>query len=643
MAIEERGYQQQSGPGRSAALPSANADAFGADVGAAIGRVGDSLHRAKISAYQIERQQKADQEAADFNARFAAARERMDKLSLDLRNSPAPGGAGHAQAIGDAWEAESSELVKGLTETRLINSAREQMAQFGARARGSAYEYEQGARIGKMVADHQAAADIVGNRLQRDPDPSKFREELEFARQGVAAMTGLSADVQEKILRYKEQAAALGFAGGMREQNPLALKVLLDRGQFDDLVSPDQMRALRNGADAAIDRQRIAGERVAREQAQLATNAEDALKLQADDGGAVDPNALRAAAERAEAEGKPDRAYTFRASAVKAEINTRYGDGNADAGQISQRMGVIERTADWRSKPDLVTEHEQLDTLRTKMREAEPNYASALDDANPASFAQRERDAVADAQRRGLAVPQPLGPDDVERYQALAKSGLAGQIKVADALAHFSTGAAMAAARQVDPGNRLMIVATTLTPQSRALLLRGEAAGKINPGAVTPSLLDTKFGRSVGGALVQMGVDYQLGVKQAVEGIADTLVVVRRAKALTDEIWDEALHRALGGTWARNGVKQGGVGEWNGKKIVLPYRMSQEDFDREFSRRNMTGAHSSGGTVSAAEIRRYYTPVNVGGDRYAMVDSAGRALKAKDGTDFTVYFSWNGK
>ena len=184
MAIEERGYQQQLGPARSAALPMADANAFGADVGRAMAKVGDSLHRSETQAYQIERQQKADQEAADFNARFAAARERMDKLSIDSRSNAGPGAAGHSQAMADAWKAESEQLLQGLTESRLINSAKGQMAEFGSRLRSSEYEYEQGARIGKLVADQKSASDVAANRARQAHDPKSFAEEISLGRRG---------------------------------------------------------------------------------------------------------------------------------------------------------------------------------------------------------------------------------------------------------------------------------------------------------------------------------------------------------------------------------------------------------------------------------------------------------------------------
>jgi len=62
-------YERQVGPSTAAALPRATPAAFGAGIGDAVSDLGEKLQ-------QIN----ADNQATDFNARFAQAREQMDKL-----------------------------------------------------------------------------------------------------------------------------------------------------------------------------------------------------------------------------------------------------------------------------------------------------------------------------------------------------------------------------------------------------------------------------------------------------------------------------------------------------------------------------------------------------------------------------------
>ena len=282
LMAQERGYERQVGAASPVGLPDASPASFGAGVGAAIAEAGQTVHQAELRAYQIERQQTADSQAADFAARFARTREAADQAAIDARNGAAPGGAGHADAMAAWWETQATSLADGITDDRVRRRAQEHLEEFGGRFRSSAYQWQEGTRVGKLVTDTGVATDLAANRARRSHDPKSYAEELSLGRQSIEAMTGVPVDVRDKLLRAHDEAVTVGYFNGLIDTNPAVVPRLLDSGGFDAMLSPEQMERLRNriggrgaprrgdgaGAGGAVDRGRARPARRARDRSQ---------------------------------------------------------------------------------------------------------------------------------------------------------------------------------------------------------------------------------------------------------------------------------------------------------------------------------------------------------------------------------------
>ena len=113
----EQGYDRQLAPRAPVAQPLATPDQFGAGLGNALADVGGALHQAELRAYRLDREQTADQEAADFDHRFALVRQNAGDLSRTARSGAPPGAAG---ASGAACALLTSTFKRSLRVTRVL-------------------------------------------------------------------------------------------------------------------------------------------------------------------------------------------------------------------------------------------------------------------------------------------------------------------------------------------------------------------------------------------------------------------------------------------------------------------------------------------------------------------------------------------
>jgi hypothetical protein len=639
MAIEERGYQQQVGPARAAALPMADANAFGADVGRAIGRVGDSVHRSEISAYQIERQQKADQEAADFNSRFAQARERMDKLSVDLRNSAGPGAAGHAKAIADAWEAESGQLLQGLSETRLINSAREQLTQFGGRLRSSEYEFEQGARVGKLVADQKTATDVAANRASQVQDPQKYAEEIRIGREGIDALVGVPDNVKQELIQHHEQAVSIGYLNGLNNSNPRAAIALIDSGAFNELLTQQQLDQARNGAQVEIRRADAAAAHQQALQTQALKDEVETVNAQISAGVEIPDGRLADLQNRLTAIGDMGGATKIGVTRIEAGVRRE-----ADVWRPEQYDAEINRLeAKGKRTPD---EDIRLKTLRGMRGTAVSTFNNnpgewaakngfappAIDVTDASTF--RARAAWARTVTRQTGRITPIFNDaEVRQLRDEASVSQQGMVDVANRIAVVGGLQARQAAKQVLPNDPMLARMVSIDGDSRAAALRGAALRKANK-----AIVDGQGSQEVAshfydilGAAAQSFDAQEVG---AALDVAKSLYADAKkghSEWATDgkpEDLNPYINIALGGKKGADGFWRGGLGHWNDVPMLLPDNWTQGAFDRvlsqvRFKPDSKTGpVWADGKPMSAVDLRKY-VPVRRADGRYEFHDTKG--------------------
>ena len=96
---EERIYQSRVSVGGPQRAVLSDARDFGAGIGAAIEQAGSAVHQLQIRDYRLDRQEKADSEAADFSKRFSQLRTDTDAAIREARANHGPGAQGHAKAM----------------------------------------------------------------------------------------------------------------------------------------------------------------------------------------------------------------------------------------------------------------------------------------------------------------------------------------------------------------------------------------------------------------------------------------------------------------------------------------------------------------------------------------------------------------
>lgn len=646
----ERVYQQQLVPQSTPGLPMASPDAFGAGIGESIGDLGRSLQHHD----EVVRKVEADSQATDFNARFAATREELDKASIDARNNAAPGAAGHSAAMEALWKQKRDQLLAGISDRRILRAATEQADEFGARFGSSEYEFEAGARVGKMVTDTQATSDLAANRARRMHDPKSYAEELSLGRQGIDALEGVDAATKGKLHKYHDETVTVGYLNGLNDSNPQAAKALIDAGAFDSVLSPEQLDRARSGADIEIRRQQA--EQNAQASAAKAEAREKIATVNArlEAGEEVPDGELVAASQMAQAIGDDSGAYKLDVAREKSglaritqswqpadwqrEINGLRAKGDKRTGREDVQLKYLEQIA-----PGRIAEFNN-DPGGYMARIGKPPPALSL--ADPASIAARTEWARAATATTGRPVPL-LSKDEAALFSTRAASSPKEQLAVANELALFGGRSAQAAARQVSPSDPTLARLVLLNPNDRAATINGAAARVANRALIdgdagndARSDFYAMIGRSAALLSPQdLGAAFEVSrnlyadwaARNGSEGYD-----ANRFKAIAQ--------RALGGAPNARGVQEGGLGAWNGMPVLLPQGLSQAGFDGALSRyrvdpKSATAPVFADGTVMTAEQLRQYTPVQRPDGRYEFHDANDGVVMTKGRKAFVIDFS----
>jgi hypothetical protein len=625
MAAQERLYEQQRGPARPTPLPYASAESYGAGVGEAMGRLGETVER-----------QQADQQLADFSAKFAEARLAADKASTDARNNPAPGAAGHAQALSDWWKGQADQLTSGITNSHVLRAAKQQLTEFGTRFDASEYQYEAGARVGKLVTDTQQASDLAANRARQAHDPKSFAEELTLGRQSIDALQGVPGDVKEKLLRHHDETVTIGYLNGLNDSNPAAAVALIDGGAFNDLLTPQQIDQARNGA--AVEVRRIEAEQRAQDQVARAEARERIATVNArlEAGEEVPDGELAAASQSAQALGDDSGSFKLdvaRAKSGLARITQSWQPADWEKNINDLRALGSNRTA----QQDITLKYlEQIAPARIAEFNNNPGGYMArigrppppLNLSDPGSIAARVRwqGAASEATRRAV----PLLTDaEADQFGAMARGGPQKRAELAEALSRFGGTNAIRAAAQVAPKDWTLQQAIALPARLRVELFEGEKLRGGNQALAPAGEIKAHFEARAALALAELPASYRNGVLAT----ATNLYAFRAARTGADMFDQDLFDGALADAIDPSG--KGGIGEWNGRPVKLPYGMSQADFDRRLSRMGgLKGAyHADKSPISASELRQRFAPVAapVAG-HYWFVDGRGRyALDAQGG------------
>lgn len=653
--VQERGYERQLGTSAPVALPGASPGAFGAGIGEQVAQIGAEAHQQQLRAYQIDRQQRADSEAAAFNATFAKLREEADKAAVDARNNAAPGGAGHAQAMQQWYAQRAQGLTDGITDDRVRRSAQMQLEEFGGRLTAAEYQWQEGRRVGKIVTDQVDVKAIATNRAYRMSDPKAFAEEMSLGRQGIEALEGVPADVRAQLIRDYEESVSVGFFNGMIDRDPASVKRVLDTGAFDTILSPQQMERLRNGADIQVRRNDAAAKAEAAHQLTLTREALATERARLDTG-AGKPQDWADLATRYDAIGDTSAAVTARAKGVGAAAAIAYRGDTLP--QMDARIAELtaKKTSAGLSEAEAAT-LTGLTDLRGQVQGmlGQPGgallayqFASGrpivpLDVNDPASMRARGAQAKAAAQQYGRASAEPITASELPTFRDLAQGGAQQRLAALQTIQAFGDPQVIrAAAGQIAGENDGTFRIASQLPLSVAReVLRGEDTLKTAPKVWHQANGAANFSSWYGRALGFVGGEYRSDVFQAAKAFYAQRAVDGGQTAYDAGHFAEAIETVLG----KNGAK-GGVAKVNGAVVLVPPDMDREAFTGRLARATphdyavASGQReprwSDGTRMSRAQFGALVPTAVDGNGHYGFRASGGRLVQDDRGNPYII-------
>ncbi|MDX3883609.1 MAG: hypothetical protein QHC65_04245 [Sphingomonas sp.] len=580
-----------------------------------------------------------------------------------MRNNAAPGGAGHAEAAAKWWEERSATLLDGITEDQVRRQAAAQLAEFGARFGSSEYQWQEGARIGKLATDQQQASDAGANRARQMHDRDAYGEELSLGRQGIAMMA-VPEDVREKLVRYHDQVVTVGYLNGLNDTNPGAALAMIDAGQFNDILTPQQIDQARSGAQ--VEKRRLEG--AARTALNLArSEAVDGVELLGKRvaAGESPGDEEFAVAERKMAElGIETKLYDVRRWRQEAGIARETRPWLPQQYEAAIRDGRTSEAAG-KASPEDLTRLRYLERIAPgRIREVNENpdrfLASvgmpppALNADSPESW--RALGKWADTGGRSLGRPINLLTKEVAApiVATINQGGLADR----KALARQLVNAGSYLPRVLDqvssqsPGFRAAVALSTF-PNGEALMdlaLSGPDALKARPDLLKPA---TESGEQAGPTheqifLQEMARAARLLPDQAQRDLLFNATNIYAARA-GQEGWSNlhsgefrrSIRWAAGGRMSGGGWK-GGLVNWRGENVIAPQGMTQSEFDVRLSSatdRNWMDAAigapawANGRALSARELTAL-TPVMIRDGIYALSPGGNSYIGNRDGSQF---------
>ncbi|HQS69746.1 MAG: hypothetical protein B7Y36_08210 [Novosphingobium sp. 28-62-57] len=638
--VVERGYEQQVSARAQDVAVQTSPDQFGAGLGRAMGELGQTMNRAELQAYQVERQARTDSEAADFARRFAEARMGFDETVRNTRAAAAPGGAGHRETIKAAFDKSREALLAGITEERVRNTALQQISGYEASLIERESVWQEGRRVAKVVTDVQTLSDIGANRVRQLSDQGAYQEEVKA---GYAFVDSLNVDDDTKAKLRREmvdQKYAVAFLNGMNDKDPVAARAVMDAGTFNEILEPAQLEQLRSGADVEIRRAAAVIEHEANMQKAGVREQFATLEEMDRQGFEIAPEQFKQVRDAMLAMGDTSAALKIdgmMANNAYAKIYRGATPVQREA-RVAALSGKDKRTA---------TEQRELEWLRNHAGPLDQEFNSdpvgyaakygtgssvppPIDPADPQSVAARLQWRKQYAAATGRPVPV-FSDNELLPLRERVQSGAQGRLEVLRALDAMPSADRAVAAGQIVPGDTGFRHEALIQPFARATVYAGReklASDRtfLNPDRKTPQGVRAQQLLNISGSEIDQALrGMQPAEAAAVKEIAGQWLAGwlsakgRDVNSITPGDIRNAATAALGGQ-SKNGTYLGGIGHWaGGQPYLVPDGFNQPGFQNYAARQRMADDKKGAGPVDENgqpfDLNRAY-PVFIGAGRY---------------------------
>lgn len=671
-------YQPQVAPGVSADQPRANVLAFGGQVAAALGEVENDVLAARAARQDAERRAARDAELARAGVAEAELQGATARTAADLRESAAPDGAGHTDAVLKSFDAGAEQLVGSIADPQVAGATRVRLANQRADLEAREYVWQQAKRAEKQGTDIDVGIDTSANALNAAPSWGGLNAALTRTK-AVLDGTDVPATMRDDKWRRAQNRLGQSFAEGLIERNPYEAREALHTPELGALIDADAMAKLVNRADAEIK-----GREVAAQQAAHAARVEAAAAQR--DAKAAQREAEAQLGDRIE---DVERNISLGIPTTPQQVGQAYSAalaiGRPELAARVQRAGIASLTVQGLKGATPVQVGQEIARLDAEIAKAggavDPTLLVARDAARQFAATQRSelgRDRLGWASREGVVALAPIDPAKPQTYAArvaaakTVQRAYGGPLTVltdaeTDAYANAWAGSpaqrtevlaslrglgrdgAAAAMAQIAKKAPLLAYAGKLSlgtagVRTAADIAEGVDTLKAIPKLAPPPEVQAAFDAALGGALSRFP-----GTSRATVRDAAAAIYASRGSRIGKTEFDAAefknsLNAALGGYRDQAGTMRGGLGTHAKAQIVLPPDVSQDEFDAEIDAlddaalaRNPAAApvDARGRPVSADAIKRMRL-IDYGDGRYLVSPDGHGVLAAKGGGNFVL-------
>lgn len=654
------------------ALGGASAEAFGAGIGRGMSQLGGALHQANVRAKAAERQNEENAANSQAAVDLATAVGELAIRDNELREAAPADGSGYLETVAAERKAWGKQYLDAMPE-KVRERWAPRVAEMEANALADADGWARGRRIEALGANVRDAGDKLDNVLMGNPDPANFEFSIGATKTMVDGLN-VPQTVRDKLWKEQTGRRARSYIKGLTKQDPAAAAKVIASGTLDDYLDPDDKAVLTDQAGVGM---RMVEADQRRSQAAAVGDARAKINLfqkrLADHDPTITEDEIDRMGQLATSAGLGGEVYDLGKARVQVQVDKQYR--NAAAPEIADAINQVSAriaTAGDRASPQDVIALERLQLLHTKRSQETSNnplgvYARGGGVVKPLVAGDagsiRDRVAAAAAARGQTGVYRFFQPDEIPQLQEQLASGPQGKLAVAGLLAQVADvdgQAALRAASQIAPNDRVLRHSLRVAPGIRPMLMRGSAARATLPAR----LIGTDGKATTADAATQAWFNANVlpAIPTANGELADDALDAmralyaehrRRAGTNGEEEFDPkaaalAANLVLGGDGRAGGIAKwrGGVKGPDGRNppFLLPPGMTAPDFERRMmslpisrlGQRFPAGAvngmpaWSNGTGLTTDELRGKFVPVAIGGGKYQF-RNGNQLLHLKDG------------
>lgn len=515
------------------------------------------------------------------------------------------GKQGFARQFGNVVKERTKGFLDGIPDPEVRGRIVHMVDAYSAQEQMQAIHAETGAFAKFQGQAGEAWTNQTANTVMLKPTADNY---LRAVREAHTYADGRFSDVamRDAFTRITERKVSSALFDGMLNQGDWAgVRKLIESGQFNSILSPDEMDQYSDKAGYAERGAARAAETQVAQAQHDAREAYKSIKVDVDNGGTVPQSSIIGVIEKMKAVGLP-----------QSEIKEA-GYLGRDALNQQQIRGL--------ATPVLDAKMQQLRNQQNAGKISDDEKAW-LDSADKA------------LDRRAKEGGAKLGP--------LLRGTTDQQFQAVMQLSQMPLDERFRVARAA--GDEKAAVIAGLAPETQVRALQGQAliAARrddfMPPRGTNTSSIDVLDGQTkqiMGNLVGDSGANYA--------HIRDSALAVMagfRAHAGWDAgQFENAVQIVYGRNRRADGTPQGGIGTIRGRKVELPQHWSEAEWDKAYSRNPFSGAiNAMGDAISHSDIKANYTPRHMGTlpdgtEEYWMLDAGGKQLLTRQGKTFAPY------